>query len=199
MRENVKVIQKGKYADSVHNLIKLKKSQKEKYVKDLEKYAQVFLEKNFNMKLEIPIEICGRLTSSGGSFHLFDRKDRRESVKIKMSEKFIALALLDEDGIEAIIDILGHELVHYALFEKGSTEYSDGQKEFEETLARLNIGASGATNDKKILTKKRSIWYDMHDIYKNLLKDELNEYTHKKKAYDWVGQRIGYKVVKYEF
>jgi SprT-like protein len=50
-----------------------------------------------------------------------------------MSQEFI-----DTHPREHVIDVLKHELVHYALFEQGKP-FRDGQKYFEDTLKRLEI------------------------------------------------------------
>ena len=174
---------------------KLSKSEKQKFEQQMRMYSRNFLKENFDMKLEIPIKIDGRLTRTGGSYHHTTKK----ALMIKISERFMYGALLDEtEGVGAILDILEHELVHYALHMQGK-DYNDGSKEFEETLARLNVGSSGATAKKKRLSAKKNVWYNIYDIYHNKVLGKTNLYKHTKKEQDWIGSRVGYRIVKSYF
>lgn len=178
-----------------NNIGKLSKSEKQKFEEQMKVYSRNFLKQNFDMKLEIPIKIDGRLTSAGGSYH----HTRKSAIMIKISERFMYGALLDEtEGVDAILDILKHELVHYALHMQGK-DYDDGSKEFEETLARLNIGSSGATAEKKRLSAKKNVWYNIYDIYHNRILGKTNIYNHTKKEQNWIGNRVGYRIVKTYF
>lgn len=198
-KQNSVTILERDYDKSVHNIIKLKDKEKYDFEQDMKEYAKIFLRQNFNMNLRIPIKIDGRLTRAGGSFHLYDNKNRRESIIIKMSERYIACAFLDrKDGVEAILDVLRHELVHYALFEQRKG-YGDGDHEFENKLAELGIGSSGATPDKKRLSKTLTVWYKMLDVYVSELSGKEHEYTHTKKQQSWIGRRVGVRVIKSVF
>lgn len=178
-----------------NNIGKLSKSEKQKFENQMKVYSRNFLKENFDMKLEIPIKIDGRLTRTGGSYHHTTKK----ALMIKVSERFMYGALLDEtEGVGAILDILEHELVHYALHMQGK-DYNDGSKEFEETLARLNVGSSGATAKKKRLSAKKNVWYNIYDIYHNKVLGTTNLYKHTKKEQDWIGNRVGYRIVKSYF
>ena len=179
--------------------------QKAKYEKDLEAYANEFLEKNYNTSLTIPIKISGRLTSSGGYFHGRIENGVRKPMDIQMSERFIASALHDgQEGLEAILDTLKHELVHYVLFKLGK-EFSDGDYEFESELEKLDIGTSGTTNKKLVKSKKLNVWYSIVDIYEqqsyDMLKEKVVTYkTYKNHAQKQSkGNRIAYEVVKSYF
>lgn len=179
--------------------------QKAKYEKDLEAYANKFLEKNYNTSLTVPIKISGRLTSTGGYFKARIEKGIRKPMEIKMSERFIAGALHDgQEGLEAILDTLKHELVHYVLFKLGK-EFRDGDCEFESELERLNIGTSGTTNKKLVKSKKVNVWYSVVDIYEqqgyNITKEKVVTYkTYKNHAQKQAkGNRIAYEVVKSYF
>lgn len=178
-----------------NNIGKLGKSEKQKFEKQMKVYSQNFLKENFDMELEIPIKIDGRLTRAGGSYHHTDKK----GLMIKISERFMYSALLDEtEGVGAVLDMLEHELVHYALHMQGK-DYDDGSKEFEETLAKLGIGSSGATAEKKRLSAKRNVWYNIYDIYHNKVLGKTNLYNHTKQEQDWIGNRVGYRIVKSYF
>lgn len=178
---------------------------KTNYEKDLGAYANEFLEKNYNTNLTVPIKISGRLTSSGGYFHGIIRGGVREPMEIQLSERFISSALHDgQEGLEAILDTLKHELVHYVLFKQGR-KFHDGDCEFESELARLDIGASGATSKNLVKSKKTNIWYSVVDIYEqqayNLTKNKVVTYkTYKNHAQKTArGNRVGYEVVKSYF
>lgn len=178
---------------------------KAKHEKELETYARKFLEKNYNERLTIPIKISGRLTSAAGHFKLARTGNVRKPIEINMSERFMASALHDgHEGLEAILDTLKHELVHYVLCKQGK-DFSDGDYEFESELARLNIGASGVTNEKLVQSKKLNIWYSVLDIYEQQSYDMIKEKVVKYEAYkkhsqkQARGNRIAYEVVKSYF
>lgn len=179
--------------------------QKAKHEKELEAYANKFLEKNYNTNLTVPIKISGRLTSTGGYFKARIEKGIRKPMEIQMSERFIAGALHDgQEGLEAILDTLKHELVHYVLFKLGK-DFSDGDYEFESELARLDIGTSGTTNKKLVKSKKLNVWYSIVDIYErqgyDISKEKVVTYkTYKNHAQKQArGNRIAYEVVKSYF
>ena len=179
--------------------------QKTNYEKNLEAYANEFLEKNYSTNLTVPIKISGRLTSSGGYFKGVIRGGSRKPMEIQLSERFIASALHDgSEGLEAVLDTLKHELVHYVLFKQGR-KFHDGDCEFESELARLDIGASGATSKKLVKSKKTNIWYSVVDVYEqqayNLTKNEVRTVkTYKNHAQKPArGKRVGYEVVKSYF
>ena len=195
-RERTIILEKTVENKSEFNKIaKLSKSEKVKFEKQMNLYARNFLKEHFDLNLEIPIKIDGRLTRTGGSYHHTAKK----GLMIKVSERFMYGALLDEtEGVGAILDILEHELVHYALHMQGK-DYNDGSKEFEETLARLNVGSSGATTEKKRLSAKKNVWYHIYDVYHNRVLGKVNLYNHTKAEQDWIGKRVGYRVVKSYF
>ena len=179
--------------------------QKSSYEKELEKYSNEFLEKHYNTNLTVPIKISGRLTSTGGYFKGRISGGVREPIEIQLSERFIASALHDgQDGLEAILDTLKHELVHYVLFKQGK-DFSDGDYEFESELARLDIGASGSTRKELVQSKKVNTWYKVVDVYEwkgfNITKNKFVTYkTHKNHAKKpSKDNRVGYEVVKSYF
>lgn len=104
---------------------------------DLEKIASEFLQENYNMELEIPININGRLSRALGRFDYY--RHGRKAVKIHISKK-----LVDYHPVEDVIDTLKHELVHYAVFSNNKgQEHRDGHEVFESELKRLGIGRTG--------------------------------------------------------
>jgi SprT-like protein len=97
--------------------------------RELYEIAREFLDKEFNMKLEIPIFISNRMKIMFGYF----QRRNNKSWKIQISQEFI-----NTHPREHVIDVLKHELVHYALFEQGKP-FRDGQQYFEDTLKRLGV------------------------------------------------------------
>ena len=181
---------------------------KQKYIyeKQLKKYSEEFLEKNYNTEVTIPIKISGRLTSSGGYFkYRRVAGGEKEPMVINISERFIASAIHDgQEGLEAILDTVKHELVHYVLCKQGR-DFIDVDDDFESELARLDIGASGATNKKLVQSKKLNTWYRAIDVYEresyDIIENKVKTYkTYRKHAQKPARKnRIGYEIVKSYF
>src|SRR5699024_12478013 len=76
-----------------NNIGKLSKSEKQKFEQQMRVYARNFLKENFDMKLEIPIKIDGRLTRTGGSYHHTTKK----ALMIRVSKRFMYGALRSEE------------------------------------------------------------------------------------------------------
>lgn len=180
---------------------------KKKHEQELEAYAKQFLKNEYGLELSIPIKISGRLTSTDGYFQgRITPKGDRISGNINLSERFMASALNDgAEGLEAVLDTLRHELVHYALFKLGKN-YSDGDEDFENELARLGIGTSGATRKDLVKSTKKNIWYSVLDIYEYEVYDITKRAIVKREAYKnhaqkqvVGGKRIAYEVVKSYF
>lgn len=103
-------------------------------VSDMERFAQDFLDKEFNgIKLDIPIELNGRLKVTMGRFHSLNG----EPIKIDISKM-----LVEHNGLKEILDVLHHELVHYVLCKTGQP-YDDADKEFIDICNRLDISQNG--------------------------------------------------------
>ena len=43
--------------------------------------------------------------------------------------------------------------------------YNDGDKDFEDALAKIGVSSSGTTSKRKINSQKELIWYSMKDDY----------------------------------
>lgn len=97
--------------------------------RDLYKIAREFLDKEFNMTLDIPIFINSKMKTMYGCF----RYKKGQAWQIDISKEF-----METQTEEVIIDVLKHELVHYALFQKG-LPHSDKDKYFKDTVDRLGI------------------------------------------------------------
>lgn len=103
-------------------------------INDMRIKATKFLEENFDMTLDIPITLNGRLKRSLGRFrlHIHGR-----SIGIEMSKILVVQSIL-EDNEQDLDGTLYHELVHYALFEKG-LPYRDVDREFINTCNNLDV------------------------------------------------------------
>jgi SprT-like protein len=103
---------------------------------ELVEEAQRFLKENFEMELGVPIEFNTRLKRTMGMFRYKRVNKKPVPAKIQMSVEFMKI-----HPKEHIMDVLRHELVHYALCAKGYTEsqFSDGHHVFESTLKKLNV------------------------------------------------------------
>lgn len=99
---------------------------------ELVEIANDFL-KNYDMKLEIPIEFNTRLKKIFGRFMFVRKNGECIPVKIQMSVDFIM-----SHPKEHIIDVFKHELVHYALCVKG-LPFDDGHLVFESELKKYGI------------------------------------------------------------
>jgi SprT-like protein len=95
-------------------------------VEELVSIANDFLQKNYRLTFNIPIKRNNRLRSSHGRFVMKNNQAQRLE---------LAGYLLDYGARDAIIGVLKHECIHYALFEKGM-DYRDGSPVFEAELKK---------------------------------------------------------------
>lgn len=95
--------------------------------KELTKIAQNFLKNNYGIDLNIPIKRNNRLRSTHGRFMI---NANQKPLRIEIAGKAI-----DYGTDEAIIGILKHECIHYALYLQGRA-YQDGHPEFEGELRK---------------------------------------------------------------
>jgi len=103
---------------------------------ELVEEAQKFLNENYEMELGVPIEFNTRLKRCLGKFRYKRSGGKSIPWKIEMSVEFMKV-----HPKEHILDVLRHELVHYALCAKGYTEaqFSDGHFVFESELKKLGV------------------------------------------------------------
>jgi SprT-like protein len=115
----------------------------------LEKYAKKFLKDNYNMELLVPLKINGRLRTACGRFVYTRFKSGKPSVPkvVELNRYF-----LENNEPDVVLDVLRHELVHYALFMQGKP-HRDGHPVFENELKRLGI-VSQSTVDKYNIKSK---------------------------------------------
>ena len=118
-------------------------------INQLEKYANKFLQDNYNMKMEIPLRLNGRLKSTCGWFKY--RPAKKEAVCVELNKYFV-----EKNEPSMVLDILRHELVHYALFAKGKP-HCDGDTYFENELNRLGIVSQSTINKYNIKSKPVTI------------------------------------------
>jgi len=93
--------------------------------------AKDWLKKTYGMDLKVPVEINTRLSRSLGRFKY--RKNMRQPVAVEISGDLIKYY-----GEEAVIDVLKHELIHYACYMLGKP-HSDGQSYFENELVKHGV------------------------------------------------------------
>jgi SprT-like protein len=116
-------------------------------------YSNKFLKDNYGLKLEVPFKINGRLRSTHGKFaYAISRSTGVRTAKSVQLSKF----LIENNSIETVLDILRHELVHYALFVLGKPN-KDGHEYFEKELKRLGIISQSDIDNhlKRVVSKPR--------------------------------------------
>jgi hypothetical protein len=93
--------------------------------------ARKFLKETYGLELNIPININSRLSRALGRFRHYPRTGQPLDIEISRS-------VIENHGEEATIDVLKHELVHYALFTLNKP-FADGHPVFENELKRLGV------------------------------------------------------------
>jgi SprT-like protein len=116
----------------------------------LKMYANKFLKDNYGMELIVPLELNGRLNTTCGRFISTRYRDGRREPKIVELNKTFA----QNNEPTVVLDVLRHELVHYALFMQGKPN-SDGHPVFENELKRLGIVSQQTIDRYKIASKKQ--------------------------------------------
>ncbi|MFJ8247342.1 SprT-like domain-containing protein [Peribacillus asahii] len=101
----------------------------------LEQEARKFLKEAYNLELEVPVLINGRLKSTYGRF-VHNRVQKRP-VKIEISKNYI-----EHQEFETVRETLLHECIHYALYMKG-LPYKDGHPVFEAELKKWGSHSTG--------------------------------------------------------
>ena len=141
------------------------------FLKEAKTFANKFLMENFNMRLEIPIKMNGRLSSTLGRYMSRTYFGEFMPVSIELSKTHLTAALIVGD-VEEVYDTLKHELVHYALSVQGKN-FNDGSYDFEMKLYELNISSSGKTPASKKFTKRTMKLYKPYKIYKGANNEEF--------------------------
>lgn len=110
-------------------------------VSEMTEIAKEFLKDTYDMELAIPIEINTRIKKTLGRFRHY-RGTARRSVKIEIGKELIL-----HHPQEVVIDVLKHELVHYALYEQ-SRAHRDGDYDFENELKKHGISRTHTFKSK---------------------------------------------------
>jgi SprT-like protein len=103
---------------------------------ELVKESEDFLKENFKLDLEIPIIFNTRLKKVFGRLIYKNLGKMCVPIKIEMSVDFMI-----SHPRERIIDVLKHELVHYALCVQG-LPFDDGHPVFENKLKELGVNST---------------------------------------------------------
>ena len=116
----------------------------------LTQYARKFLADNYHMELKIPIVYNGRLQKACGRF-LYYANNNPRPVKIDINKRFAEM-----NEYDVVLDVLRHELVHYAMWSQGKP-HSDGDILFERELKRLGV-VSQSTIDKYTIKSLKQVY-----------------------------------------
>lgn len=103
---------------------------------ELVEIAREFL-KEYDMDLEIPIKFNPRSKRTLGSYN-FKRDSNNQIVPISIE---LSQRMIISSTREQVIDVLKHELVHYAFSMLGK-KFSDGDREFEDELKRRSVSST---------------------------------------------------------
>lgn len=102
-------------------------------IEELTQAATDFLRNNYDLPLEIPIVINGRLRTAMGRY-MSSYKGNPTSIEL-------AVFLMKYGAKSVIIDTLFHECIHYALHVKGEPN-DDGHPHFEAELRKHGVGST---------------------------------------------------------
>lgn len=100
---------------------------------DMIGFAHEFLHQTYGIDSCPIIEIDNRLNDCLAKLETYQTEDGKDSVRVVVSKRVVDYYTMKEQ-----MDIIKHELVHYALALKGKG-YKDGDSDFENELDRLNI------------------------------------------------------------
>lgn len=97
---------------------------------EIENYCKSFLKENYNLELDISVNVNSRMINTLGAFDYNGKTNT--PIKLEFSKKFF------ENGIYSDkINVIKHECIHYALFILGKP-YSDGDPYFESEIKKHN-------------------------------------------------------------
>lgn len=110
----------------------------DKYVCKLRVYAKKFIEEKYGdrgLVFDIPIKFNGRLKSVLMRYrHSKKKPSLKKPCDIDVIEVSKELVRYSDDNV--VLDVMRHELTHFALHRLGIKGYKDGDNEFEEELVR---------------------------------------------------------------
>lgn len=112
-------------------------------------FANSWLMMNYGMTLNVPLKINGRLSKTYGCFKYktYKKTGKKEPTSVDISKFFF-----ENNTDEVILDVLKHELVHYALFMQGKP-MDDGHPYFEAELKRLGVVSQDTIDKYRIKNK----------------------------------------------
>lgn len=117
----------------------------------------LFLDKNYDLDLEIPVSLNGRLSTTLGRF----RHSRTDGpIDIQIGKRFAMLNDYDE-----VLKVGYHECIHYARCVLG-LPFKDGDAGFEADCARFGATSSGATDSRLRMTRTADVKGGRFVIYK---------------------------------
>lgn len=143
------------------------KSQTRPTINEMRRYANAFLLDNYGMELEIPLQINGRLKKTYGRFRFYDlrKHGKKEPVMIDLNKYFY-----ENNERDVILDVLKHELVHYAMFMQDKP-FNDGHPVFENELKRLGVISQSNVKDHSINNKPSTVRvYECNDCGYNFIR-----------------------------
>ncbi|MDM8214351.1 hypothetical protein QUW13_10815 [Enterococcus hirae] len=206
-KARIEILANFPYTDqTAERSLKLSKEEKRFALKQMKNAAERFLNEEYQLPLAIPLVINGRTRATFGQFKLLKKGTQQVPKELAISEQFLALARFDDakQAKQIVMDVLRHELIHYALFTENKP-YRDGEPFFEAELARLGISSSGATARRKQLSAVRLDYYEAIDVYRwkeaGSQTVSLERYRHTKKDYStktrWFSrQRVALEIRK---
>ncbi|MFE8094518.1 SprT-like domain-containing protein [Bacillus toyonensis] len=157
-------------------------------VEELTEIAKDFLQKEYGLPLTVNVELSSKMTTTFGMFYIKSVKKRIPKV-IRLSKNFVTYQEKD-----VIIDVLKHELVHYACFMQGKP-YKDKDAYFKQELAR--VGSARTRTYKFKGERKRKVYsYECKKCGKNIqarIKGYEKKYIHKDchGEFKFIGEVIG--------
>lgn len=121
--------------------------------KQLKLHADKFLKENYGLELEVPLKLNGRMKTTYGWFrHKRDLSGKnRGAVSVELNKFFV-----ENNEESVVLDVLHHELVHYALFVTGKP-HKDGHPVFESELRKLGIVSQDNIGRHQIKNKSRKL------------------------------------------
>lgn len=139
---------------------------------ELEQISNTFLQDNFNTSLNIPLVINGRLQKTLGRFKSTLNRITRERIPLKIE---LSQNLINTNDNNIIVDVLKHELIHYALC-SNNQPFSDNDYIFIHTCNKMNVPL---TNTIRIQRKQHIYECENGHIIKRVRRFNENNYKCK--------------------
>ena len=143
-----------------------------------------FLSEEFGLTLGIPIKLNGRLKSTLGRFRSRGGSRYRMPIDIELAKVTL------QNGYDVALDVLKHELIHYALYEL-EIPNSDNDREFIQACKERNVSLT-----RTIQVKQSVAVYECPDCKAEILRRRKlasnRRYTHTgcKTPLQFIGKEI---------